>query len=59
MIRTLLLASVLALCFAPVAAADVCVAGICIPPEEPPRCHIWDACGPPPCDSCDNAPARA
>jgi hypothetical protein len=58
MIRTILLASLLVLAVTPVAAADFCVLQVCIPPEEPPHCHMWDACGPPPCDSCDNGPSR-
>ena len=58
MIRTLLLLSIAMMALTPGAAADVCVLQVCIPPEAPPECHRWDACGAPPCTSCDEGPSR-
>lgn len=51
MIRTILIASLLLFALAPVAEAETCVFGVCVPVDQPPHCHVWDPCGPPPCDA--------
>jgi hypothetical protein len=56
MLRTVLLVSMLVVCFAPTALADeVCVTDACVPLPLPPHCHIYDACGAHECDSCEGA----
>lgn len=52
MLRIVLVSSLLLLA-APTAMAHLCLGHACVEvPNQPPHCHMWDACGADPCDPC-------